>query len=49
MPAVTGAGLTRSTYVRDAMGRVTDYAEYNATGYVSTNPATNRVYRRQAT
>ncbi|KPF82667.1 hypothetical protein [Novosphingobium sp. AAP93] len=45
----TSIGNTvRARFTRDAMGRVTDYREYSASGYVSTNPATNSVYQRTA-
>ncbi|WP_231625058.1 LysM peptidoglycan-binding domain-containing protein, partial [Novosphingobium sp. AAP93] len=44
----TTSAVVRARYLRDAMGRVTDYREYGAGGYVSTNPATNVVYQRTA-
>ncbi|WP_082697758.1 DUF6531 domain-containing protein [Novosphingobium fuchskuhlense] len=42
-------GGVRTRFMRDAMGRVTDYREYNVNGYVTTNPSTNAVYQRTAT
>lgn len=47
--AAPATGITRSTYARDLMGRVTAYREYNDTGYNGTSPSTNLVYERLAT
>jgi YD repeat-containing protein len=43
------SGVIRARYVRDLMGRVTDYSEYGEAGYATSNEGTNRVYRRQTT
>ena len=47
-PLTSISGVTRSRFSRDAMGRVTDYREYSASGYQSATPENNIAYKRTA-
>lgn len=46
--AAASDGVVRANYVRDALGRVTDYREFNESGLVASNLDTNRIYARQS-